>query len=157
VVTRLVRADRRRKWQVRLLGFVCIGVLVLAGLNFRDYVAVRALTRQNQHIVHAVRAGSIASCEAGNRARSTNKLIWGSFLNLLIDNPETAAQRELLLAELKAAHLPPAETRALTILITTQDSVPRDSVRIVHQFEAYIAAHEFPVDCAKAYASAALG
>ena len=54
LVERLVKADNRRKWQVRLLGIVCVVSVVAAALSIRGYFSNRDSAVQNTTYTNSV-------------------------------------------------------------------------------------------------------
>jgi hypothetical protein len=106
---------------------------------------------QTQQALAQTRQGAISSCISGNAARATNKLIWDSFLSLLVTNPGTAKEKAALEAMVANAGLPQAEVQVFDALLNAQYTVSPNTSKIVSQFEAYIALHEPAQNCAKIY------
>lgn len=143
-VDRLVAQHRRNVWwNVVLTG---LAVLLAWGLWQNHLTAGKA-----DEAARYVQQGAVTSCEAGNQARLANKTVWDEFLNILINNPDTPATRSRLLSEVARLNLPPAEAKGLDDIITTVYTDDPAALRTVATFEAYIAAHEGPVDCSKAF------
>lgn len=141
------------KWAGRLLGIVSMLVvasLIIGGLAIKSN---NDLANSNRALVQQIKAGAIANCNAGNRARGTNKLIWDDFLNILITNPNTAKTRTSLITEIGGLGLPANVTQGLDAIVVANWTNNPNDVKISQQFETYIAAHEYPVDCAKVYAN----
>lgn len=141
------------KWAGRVLASLVIVVFVLIGFGIWNVHRTTDLVNDNHQLVQQVKAGSVANCEAGNRSRMTNKLIWDDFLNILISNPQTAKTKTALLVAIQELNLPADITQGLdTIIVANWTNNPND-VKIVQGFETYIAQHEYSVNCAKVYAN----
>lgn len=147
----LIKQRAFPKWAGRVLAGLVIIVLVLIGFGIWNGNRITSLVNQNHTLVQQVRSGALQSCEAGNRARTTNKLIWDDFLTLLVTNPETARTRTQLLQEVYALGLPTDVRTGLDDIIDASWTTSPSSVALVNGFKAYIASHEFPVNCAKVY------
>jgi hypothetical protein len=154
LVRSLVKADGRRKWQVRVLTALVIIIAALGAVVFQQQRTINHVVYQNNRIVHQTNLGAVASCEAGNRARNTNKLIWDEFLTIAVSNPETRLTRDRLLAEVASLGLPAGTRQGLDAIIAANWNVDPANARLVTAFEGYIAAHEYPVNCQKVYGAA---
>lgn len=88
IVQRLVKADKRRKWQVRVLAAVCALLMVVSVFTALGYFS-------NRDAAAGIKSGAVSSCASGNKARATNEYIWVSFINLLLKgNTNAEAQKE---------------------------------------------------------------
>ena len=77
LVAKLVKADKRRTWQVRILGLVCVVLVAVSVFTVKGYFS-------NRDNATGLRADSVASCVSGNTTRALDITIWDSFINLLL-------------------------------------------------------------------------
>lgn len=80
----LVRADRRRKWQVLALTVI---IAVLTVVAFKTFQLAR-LAQSNREAV-------VASCETSNEARKNNTILWDFILKQPSEKPLTAEQQRV--------------------------------------------------------------
>ena len=150
-VESMIKAQAFPKWTGRALAGACIVLTVLIGIGAYNTGRINTLVHANHALVQQLHAGAITTCEAGNRARATNKLIWDEFLTLAVKNPNTVRERMALEYEISKLNLPVNRVRAFDLIINAVWASNPADVKLVHQFENYIAAHEYPVNCARAY------
>lgn len=77
----LVRADRRRKWQLIALTILAIGLVIISARTFQ----LARLAQSNRQAV-------IASCEVSNEARANNRQLWDHLFSLSPQEPQTPEQ-----------------------------------------------------------------
>ncbi len=143
-VARLIKAKSVPRWWSYAL---TVGLaLLLAGAAVMGVNAYRT-----QQLARTVQQGAISQCQSGNLARATNVRVWDEFLTIAVDNPEIAKTRESLDNEIASLGLPADVRQGLDDIITASWTTHPGDVKLVQAFEAYIASHERPVDCAKEY------
>lgn len=147
-VDRLIRQHRRSVWWN--IALTLLAGLLVWGLWQNHLVAGKA-----DSAARAVQQGAVAGCEANNQVLQANKTVWDEFLNIIINNPDTPATRTRLLDEVAQLNLPAADVRGLDDIINTVYTDDPAALKTVAAFEAYIAAHEAPVDCGKAFKTGA--
>ena len=150
-VESMIKARAFPKWA----GKTIVGILVVLVVFFAAGVwntdRIDSLVNENRQLVTQIKTGSITNCHAGNRARATNRLIWDEFLTLSVKNPNTPKIRSMLEHEIGLLHLPDNRVKAFDLIIDAIWTTNPANLRLVHMFEDYIAAHEYPVNCAQAY------
>lgn len=82
------KAARMTKIQVRILGAVCVILLVVVGV-------IGAFGAQQQNLYDTLHSQQIQSCETGNVQRANEKQVWDSFIDLILQgnkDPQAAAK-----------------------------------------------------------------
>lgn len=150
-VEQMIRKNAFPKWAGRTLGALIVVMIVIVGIGAWNLHRVNTLAAQNHTLFSEIKAGNIATCEAGNAARATNKKIWDDFLNLLTSNPVTPATKAALTADIIALDLPASTQTAMEDLIDAEFTNNPQAVKLVKVFEDYITTHEYTVNCSKEY------
>lgn len=143
-VDRLIRQHRRSVWWN--IALTALAVFLAWGLWQNHLTAGKA-----DSAAKAVQRGSVSGCEANNKILLANRAVWDQFLTILVSNPDRPVTRARLLAEVAGLNLPSAEAQGLDDIIRTVYTTDPAGLKMVATFEAYIAAHEGPVDCGKAF------
>lgn len=89
-IAALIKADARRKSQVRLL-FICFGLLIALSVVL-GYVSWK--TNQIARVAQSNRAAVIANCEVANQSRDDQRQLWSYVISLTPERPRTDEQQE---------------------------------------------------------------
>jgi len=150
-VEKVIKAHAFPKWAGWVITGSVILILCLIGLGAWNFGRINDLVNQNHALVQQVQMGAVQSCKAGNSSRGTNKKIWDEFLTIAVDNPEIVRTRAALDSEVAALGLPDNVKQGFEALIVASWTTHPGNKKLVQGFEQYIAAHEYPVNCTKAY------
>lgn len=87
-VDKLVKADRKRRFQVYALGVMAVVLAVVSGFTTYGYY-------QNQQITSTTRTGALTQCISGNAHLSVDVNVWEQFIALLLKgNANAQAHKE---------------------------------------------------------------
>lgn len=88
LVDRLIKADRRRRFQVYTLGVIAIVLAAVVGFTVYGY-------NQDQALVTTVRTGAVSQCVSGNAHLKVDVDVWEQFIALLLKgNANAQAHKE---------------------------------------------------------------
>src|ERR1700677_2745738 len=85
LVDRLIKADRRRRFQVYALGMIAIVIAAVVGWSVDGYF-------QNQSLTTSVQGAALAQCISGNAHLEVDVDVWEQFIALLLKGPAISAE-----------------------------------------------------------------
>lgn len=148
-VDRLIRANRVNRIVIMVLS--CVAVVLLAVSAFIGYNLY-----QTTELSHSIRQGSIQSCQNGNAARATNKMVFDELIDTSVNsNVELLKMPGFIKWKQTIDAMPPGPDKdSMETLYNLQvqiDTPHSDALKQVENFKAYIAKRYAPVNCGKIY------
>ncbi len=143
MVGRLIKADRARQWQIRILGIACAVLLVVAAFTVIGYF-------QNQSSATALRQQSITNCENNNKFRAAQVSSWVKNYGLQAQEDKATAK---LLQQLIAALVngDSVRVREVNAILAESSAASRAEIR---EFLHYVSVVDAPKNCQELYAAA---
>jgi hypothetical protein len=84
-VDRLLKADRKRRFQVYTLGVIAIVLAAVVGWSIDGYF-------QNQNLATTVQTGAVAQCISGNAHLEVDVDVWEQFIALLLKGTSVSSE-----------------------------------------------------------------